>query len=102
MTEEFLEQTKKTNLAKEKLEDAKVVLSKAPQQTDNPEYKAAKAKVDAADTEFKSLTVTKDAAADAKKAAIQDGKKSVIEVGTVKSQIDRVISAFTEKSEEAE
>ena len=67
MTEEFVEQTKKVNLAKEKFEDAKLALSKAPQQTDNPEYKAAKAKLDAADTELKSVTVSKEAAAGAKK-----------------------------------
>jgi len=102
MTEEFVEQTKKVNLAKEKFEDAKLALSKAPQQTDNPEYKAAKAKLDAVDTELKSVTVSKEAAAAAKKAAVQDGKKSIIEVGTIKAELDRVISAFTEKSEEAE
>lgn len=102
MTEEFEEQTKKVNLAKEKLEDAKLVLSKAPQQTDDPQFKAAKAKVDAADTELKSLSVTKAAAADGKKAAVQDAKKAVIEIDTVKKELDRVISAFTEKSEEAE
>jgi len=102
MTEEFVEQTKKVNLAKEKLEDAKLALSKAPQQTDNAEYKAAKAKVDAADTAYKTLVVTKEAAAASKKAAIQDGKKSVIEIATVQSSIERVVSQFTEKSEEAE
>jgi len=102
MTEEFVEQTKKVNLAKEKLEDAKLALSKAPQQTDDPEYKAAKAKVDAADTAYKSLVVTKEAAAASKKAAIQDGKKSVIEIATVQSAIERVVTQFTEKSEEAE
>ena len=74
MTEEFVEQTKKVNLAKEKLEDAKLVLSKAPQQTDDPQFKAAKAKADAADTELKSLSVTKAAAADGKK-----GGRSVVQ-----------------------
>ena len=102
LTDELKVQTEKVNVAKEQVEDAKKELAAAPNVQTDPQFRAATAKLQSAKTNLASLTVTKDAAEANKKTASQDKVKAGLAVTTMKSELQRVIKQFDEKTEEAD